>query len=87
MYFLAVGEKRKVRIFDLILTSFILIPFSLLSGFYVFSILLDTIQKPPERPGWEWHVYFAALVLTQIVSLVVFILSIFLIIYVVVQSG
>lgn len=70
-----------MRIYNLVLTTVVVLPFTLLAGYYFFSILWNTLQDKPESTTWKSRTYYAGLVLVQVVSICLFLVAIYLVIY------
>jgi hypothetical protein len=70
-----------MRIFNLLLTTVVLLPFSLLAGYYFFFVLWKTLQDTSELTNWKSRLYFAGLVVIHVTSIILFFLAIYLMIY------
>lgn len=64
---------------DPFLTVVVFVPFVLLAGYYLGSILKETLVDPPEGTEWAPHAYFAVLLLAQVAGILILLLSIYLV--------
>lgn len=58
--------------FNLVITAAVFIPFTLLTLYYIQSIMRRTFRDVEELRTWRDRLYFAGLVFLQIVILIVF---------------
>jgi hypothetical protein len=76
-----------MRIVNLILTAVIVLPFTLLAGYYFSFILWKTLQDTSELTNWKFRLYFGGMVVIHVVSIALFLAAIYLVIYAGVWSG
>lgn len=70
-----------MRIVNLLLTTVVLFPFTVLAGYYFFFALWKTLRDPPELTTWKSRVYFGGMVVVHVASIVLFFVTIYLAIY------
>ena len=67
-------------ILDPLLTAAVVLPFSLLAGYYFLLIFWKTLQDTPELTGWKTHAYFAGLLIAELMSIALFGFAIYIVI-------
>lgn len=70
-----------MRIVDPIISVVVLVPFLLLTGYYLFSLSWTTLKERSELSTWEAHLLFAALLIAQLLGIAVVGLFVYFVIY------
>lgn len=70
-----------MHIADPLLSAVVLIPFTLFAGYYFLSILWQTFDDASELTTWQGHLYFAGLLIMQIVGIGIFVFALYVAVY------
>lgn len=63
------------------LTAVVLFTFSLLGGYYFYSMLWKTFNDTAEPDSWKGHLYFAGLVIAQILGIGILVFALYVAMY------
>jgi hypothetical protein len=68
-----------MSVFKSLVTAAVFIPFTLLTLYYFHSIAQQTLQDSEDLTSWQDRLYFAGLVLFQVIGFVVFGILVYLV--------
>jgi len=63
------------------LTAVVLFSFSLLGGYYFYAMLWKTFNDTAEPDSWKGHIFFAALVIAQIIGIGILVFALYVATY------